>query len=166
MHRSRRAISQAKTRPFAVLLRARLGLAMLLALGVGFPGHSQSSNPPVNGQVPVHPYDSSHSDLTDIESPALDPVMAERRLRALNIERQKQMVSDANKLLKLAKELNDEVAGAHADALTPAQLHKIAEIEKLARNVKERMASAVGPPSGFEMPVMPSYPTHVGASGP
>ena len=34
-------------------------------------------------------------------------LMVERRMRALNIERQKQMVADADKLLKLARELND-----------------------------------------------------------
>ncbi len=59
---------------------------------------------------------------------------------ALNVERQKQMVSDANKLLKLARELNDEVATANTGTFTPDQLHKIAEIEKLARSVRERMA--------------------------
>jgi len=89
-----------------------------------------------------------------------DPAMMARRLRALNMERQKEMVSDTNKLLKLARELNAEVAGQRSDALTVDQLRKIAEIEKLARNVKERMASAVGQPQ----PVIPSpamvYPMH------
>ncbi len=72
-----------------------------------------------------------------------DPVAAEKRFQALNIERQKEMVADANKLLKLAKELNDEVAAANAGSFTATQLHKISEIEKLARGVRERMASGV-----------------------
>ena len=50
----------------------------------------------------------------------------ERRLSALNIERQKQMVADTNKLLKLAKELNDEVAVQMPATLTPEQLRKVA----------------------------------------
>jgi hypothetical protein len=79
-----------------------------------------------------------------------DTVFAEKRLRALNIERQRQMVADADKLLKLAKELNDEVAASNAGTLTPEQLHKIAEIEKLAHSVKERMTAGSAPP-----PVVP-----------
>jgi len=83
----------------------------------------------------------------------LDPVMAERRLRALNIERQKRMVADANKLLTLAKELNDEVASTNTGSFTADQLRKIGEIEKLARSVRERMAAGVA-----ELPNVPSPP--------
>jgi aldehyde:ferredoxin oxidoreductase len=89
-----------------------------------------------------------------------DTVMAEKRLRALNFERQRQMVADADKLLKLAKELNDEVAASNTGTLTPEQLHKIAEIEKLARSVKERMtAGSSQPQSVFPAPGF-IYPTH------
>jgi hypothetical protein len=63
----------------------------------------------------------------------------------MNVERQKQMVADTNKLLKLARELKDEVASSRSDSFTPDQLHRIAEIEKLARSVKDRMAEGVGP---------------------
>lgn len=76
-----------------------------------------------------------------------DPTMMERRIRGLNNERQKEMVSDTNKLLKLAQELNDEIAAKNAGTLTFDQLHKIAQIEKLARGVKEKMADAVGQPT-------------------
>jgi len=91
-----------------------------------------------------------------------DPVMAERRMRALNTERQKQMVSDASKLLKLAKELNDEVAGTNSDSFTPDQLRKIAEIEKLARSVRERMSAAVGVAEAPNLLPPPTlvYPSH------
>jgi hypothetical protein len=89
-----------------------------------------------------------------------DPVMAERRLRALNIERQKQMVSDATKLLKLAQELNSEVASANAGGFTPDQLRKIGEIEKLARSVRERMSSAVGETPAVLPPPTLTYPIH------
>lgn len=83
-----------------------------------------------------------------------DTVMAEKRVRALNIERQKRMVADANKLLILAKELNDEVASTNPQSFTVDQLRKIGEIEKLARSVRERMTAgalvevpSVGPPA-------------------
>jgi len=76
-----------------------------------------------------------------------DPTMIERRIRGLNNERQKEMVSDTNKLFKLAQELNDEIAAKNAGTLTFDQLHKIAQIEKLARSVKEKMADGVGQPT-------------------
>ncbi len=74
-------------------------------------------------------------------------MMTESQLRELNQERQKQMVADANKLLKLARELNDEISAANRGTLTPDQLRKIAKIEKLARSVKERMTIGVGQPA-------------------
>jgi hypothetical protein len=100
------------------------------------------------------------SSLTNTDAePDMDPVMAERRIRALNIERQKRMVADANKLLVLAKQLNDEVTTTRSESLSADQLHKIAEIEKLARNVKERMTAGVveaGP--SFPPPILPNFP--------
>ena len=94
----------------------------------------------------------------DIDSPTGNDPAMEKRLHSLNLERQKQMVSDADKLLKLAKELNDEVAASGAGTLNSEQLHKVAEIEKLARSVKKRMVNGVAqpqpvlPPPGFPFP--------------
>ena len=79
--------------------------------------------------------------------------MAEKRLRALNTERQKQMVADAAKLLKLAKELNEEVAASNSNTLTSEQVRKVAEIEKLARSVKQRMTGdTLQPQPGIPVP--------------
>jgi hypothetical protein len=89
-----------------------------------------------------------------------DPVMTGRRVSALNTERQKQMVADANKLLKLARELNDEVAAANERAFTPDQLRKIAEIEKLAKNVRERMTAGIGQAPSTMSPPNLVYPVH------
>lgn len=74
--------------------------------------------------------------------PDTDPVFAEKRLRALNADRQKSMVSDAGRLLELAKQLDAEVASNSGDDLTPEEARKVAEIEKLARNVKTKMAQS------------------------
>lgn len=80
--------------------------------------------------------------------PETDPVFAEKRLQALNADRQKSMVSDAEKLLRLARQLDAEVASNRGDELTPQEAREVAEIEKLARNVKTKMAQsfAGGPP--------------------
>lgn len=128
----------------AVLLGAA-GLAFLVA--VAMVGRSQVPGERVGPPGSDHIYYPEHPS-TAIPSPNYDSSAAllQRRLNALNIQRQKQIVSDTNKLLRLAKELNDEVAVSNTDSLTQDQLRKIAEIEKLARNVKERMADGVGQP--------------------
>ena len=64
-------------------------------------------------------------------------------MRALNAERQKLLVADTDRLLKLAAELDAEVSRDHPDSLTVDQLRRLAEIEKLARSVKEKMSTSV-----------------------
>jgi hypothetical protein len=61
----------------------------------------------------------------------------------LNAERQKALVADTNKLLKLVRDLDAEIGAANPDSLTPDQLRRIAEIEKLAHSVKEKMSTSV-----------------------
>jgi len=82
-------------------------------------------------------------------------VQDERLLRVLNAERQKSMVQDANKLLRMARELNAEIVRTSPDALTPDQLRKMAEIEKLARNVKDKMGTSVRVTPGMLAPIPP-----------
>ena len=67
-----------------------------------------------------------------------------KRIQMLNADRQRALVSDAQKLLKLAKELNEEVAQSETGTMTGGQLHKVEEIGKLAKSVKEKMSYGVG----------------------
>jgi hypothetical protein len=76
----------------------------------------------------------------------------ERRLRELNLQRQKEIVSDTAKLLRLARELNDEITDAETP-MTDTQVRKVAEIGKLAKTVKEKMSYSVGGGSAFRSPV-------------
>jgi hypothetical protein len=73
-----------------------------------------------------------------------NPVWAEQHLRAMNVERHKSLVSDTDKLLKLARQLDAEIASNSTDEMTPEELRKVAEIEKLAHNVKAKMAQSFG----------------------
>ena len=89
--------------------------------------------------------------------------MEAKRLDALNTERQKALVSDTNKSLKLTAELNAQINaqgnGTHPASLTQAQLRMVAEIEKLARNIREKMCTGVKgvPQMGAPLtPIMPS----------
>lgn len=66
-----------------------------------------------------------------------------RRIRQLNVERQKEMVSDTNELLKLTAQLNAEVAKDHSSTLTSDQVRVLARIEKLAKSIREKMSNPV-----------------------
>jgi hypothetical protein len=132
------AVTSGRLRRWTPSLIWAFGLAMGFVIVPGLAVRSQSGPPRdiINRPTPM-PTDPSSSDN-------YDPTMMERRLNALNRERQKEMISDTNKLLKLTMELNDEIAANNTGTLTWDQLHKMAEIEKLARNVKEKMADGVG----------------------
>lgn len=84
-----------------------------------------------------------------------DPLDREKQLRALNADRQKSLVADTNKLLKLAGELNAEINSANTGSLTLDQLQKIIEIEKLAHSVKEKMRTSVRTTPVYAQPLSP-----------
>ena len=79
--------------------------------------------------------------------------MLERRMRMLNNERHKSLVSDSDKLFKLATELNNQIARSNTGSLTPEQLRKVAEIEKLARNVRDKMTQTLSGPRVTYFPI-------------
>jgi hypothetical protein len=96
---------------------------------------SAQSFPPVQGPGQAGPRGRNPFGQADA-----DPLYAERRLNALNSDRHKSMVSDTEKLLRLAHELDAEIAANTTEGLTPKEIKDVAEIEKLARNVKEKMS--------------------------
>lgn len=65
--------------------------------------------------------------------------MTEHMARERNVQRQKQIVADTNRLLSLAKELNDAVSHSTKDTLSLDVVKKADEIEKLAKTIKQRM---------------------------
>ena len=81
--------------------------------------------------------------------------LGERRVRSLNVERHRSLVSDTDKLLKLARQLDLEIASNSSDELTPQEMQKVAEIEKLAHNVKAKMAQSFGGGPVFHELVIP-----------
>lgn len=56
-----------------------------------------------------------------------------------NLDRQAALKNDTDKLVKLAGELKDYVDKSNENVLSLEVLKKAEEIEKLARNVKEKM---------------------------
>jgi hypothetical protein len=96
------------------------------------------------------------------EGPMSDLAWNAKRLRALNADRQKSMVSDAERLLKLARQLDAEVASNPGGELTPSELHKVAEIEKLAHSVKSKMVLSFSSGPQVRGSAMPDF----GVNGP
>jgi Spy/CpxP family protein refolding chaperone len=126
---------------FVTVAAAALTAGLLCAAQYG---QSGGGVPLQQGQGQVGP----HQQGSFSAGPDTDSVFAEKRMRALNADRQKSMVSDAQKLLELARQLDAEVASNPKDELTSEEARKLAEIEKLARSVKTKMAqSFAGGPS-------------------
>ncbi len=70
-------------------------------------------------------------------------IFYEKRIQLLNAEQHKSMVADTDKLVKLVADLNAQVNSSKASSLTPEQLRTVAEIEKLAHNVRDKMRMSV-----------------------
>lgn len=120
---------------------AMLALALLMAA----PCWGQFTNGNRSGTGPVP---TRHPSTPDVDQPMTgdlggDQVYQERRLNQLNAAQHKSMVADTDRLLKLITELNAEISSTNPSALTAQQLRKIAEIEKLAHNVKDKMRMSV-----------------------
>ncbi|MGB8261830.1 MAG: hypothetical protein WCE75_15820 [Terracidiphilus sp.] len=113
---------------------------LLLAFVLALPGGAQNSSggPQLNVAGQIAQRTANMSD----QFGEADPATEQRRQRMLNAERQKSLVADTNKLLRLSADLYSEVFQTNPDRLTPAQLRRLAEIEKLARSVKEKMSDA------------------------
>jgi hypothetical protein len=163
MREAQRTFRNREIRPVRLRLSTGMGSAFLLVLACGLvcgsAGRSQSQGGSNGGQGQGMGDMRPHHEVSTLSPDDVDPAMAERRIRALNNERQKQIVSDTDKLLKLARELNEEVAKANTGSLNMDELHKIADIEKLARNVRQRMTETVGEPQST-MPQPMVFPTH------
>lgn len=100
-------------------------------------------------------------DQISTSAPPMDPqsqLFALRRWRALNAERQRVLVADTNKLVRMVTELDAEVHREQPEGLTAQQIHQLAEIERLARSVRERMASGVGVPRPDATQGLPPFP--------
>ena len=68
----------------------------------------------------------------------------QQNFEAANVERKRQIAEDSANLLKLAVELKAEVDNTNKDVLSITVIRKADAIEKLARQVKEKMKLTVG----------------------
>jgi hypothetical protein len=96
--------------------------------GSGQSGVPAQSIPPASDNIPTIP---------------LSPDMEANQVKMRNIDRQKQLVEDTQKLLALANELKADVDKSTKDTLSLDVVKKADEIEKLAHSVKEKMKNAM-----------------------
>ena len=87
-------------------------------------------------QNPTQP--SSIPGIMEPDGP-LNPRMEEQQAKMRNMDRQKQIVADTQKLVALANQLSADVEKSNKDTLSLDVIRKADEIEKLAKAVKEKM---------------------------
>ncbi len=117
---------------------ARVVWIFLLASAcVALPAHAQQVPVPASQQQQQQqpPFPSSIGPTIDRNTQLMLRQMARER----NVDRQKEIVADTQKLLDLAKKLKDEVDKSNKDQLSISVVDTANQIEKLARTVKERM---------------------------
>jgi hypothetical protein len=130
------------------------GLALTLALSPGLNVSSQQASSPPPSQPSLGNARSGSPDHL-FQFGESDPETQRKRQRLLNTERQKELVSDTARLLKLAQELNQEVSSSESPTMSPDQVRKVSEIGKLARSVRQKMTFGLGGDPLVPEPALP-----------
>jgi hypothetical protein len=133
--------SFAKLRWGVGAVAALLLVGVLVAvLGTGLPTNAAAQMQQQQQQQipPMQPSTGVFGEQPNSNDP-MDRVRQEKMEKARNTDRQKQLVQDTDKLLELAKQLKEEVNKSNKDMLSVDVVKKAAEIEKLAKSVKDRM---------------------------
>jgi len=146
-----------------ILSARRYGIAALLALGavllLSLPCNSQSpgptaNNPTLGKRLPT----SRELDQTQMDTIG-NPIYYEKRLQMLNAAQHQSMVADTDRLVKLVTDLNAQISNNNANTLTPEQMRMVAEIEKLAHNVRDKMRMTVRSAANIDVnPTTPFIP--------
>lgn len=92
--------------------------------------------------LPLSPNPHMGTDASGFNNNSRDPDqsrMFKDMSRARNEIRQKQIVEDTKQLLDLAQQLKDAVDKSTKDQLSLSVVNTASEIEKLAKNVKDKM---------------------------
>jgi hypothetical protein len=115
--------------------------AVAILVAVSWTCRSTISHAQVQQQMPTIPSPAAPPGFGEPPTPP-DPMLRQQQQRmekARNVDRQKQLEQDTDKLLALAKALKEEVSKSNKDTLSVDVVKKAAEIEKLAKSVKDRM---------------------------
>ncbi len=123
----------------------------LLALTGAVPAAAQSSQKqappdPIGAQnssprptVPPSQPQPQFPPLITGDTAGNDSRLERDQARLRNVDRQRQLVADTQKLVELANQLNAAVEKSNKDTLSLEVIRKADEIEKLAKSVREKM---------------------------
>jgi hypothetical protein len=109
-----------------------LWILLLTGVFAAIPAHAQQAPAPVPPQQQLPPPLGPQRDASQQR-------ILRQMARERNVDRQRQIVADADKLLALAKQLKAEVDKSNKDQLSLSVVDTAGQIEKLAKSVKERM---------------------------
>jgi hypothetical protein len=142
----------------SLLARQFAYVAAVLGLALSLPGTTKGQMGQSPGQTtnsgqltrrvpdPVRDLDPSRMEMPG------SPIFYQKRLQMLNAAQHQSMVADTDKLLKLVADLNSQINTSNSKSLTPEQLRMVAEIEKLAHSVKDKMRLSVRSAGEFDGP--------------
>ena len=130
-------------RSIAKLRWAAFALAGILMAGawvvncrVDLPAVSAAQNPMSPTLPPLPPPFGNGPSIGDDNNPTHEQIE-----KARSAQRLKQLAQDTDKLLALATQLKEEVYKSNGSTLSVDAVKKAAEIEKLAKSVKNKMRS-------------------------
>jgi hypothetical protein len=95
-----------------------------------------------SGSVGMGPVSPSTMDEMGAGDLPINPQMEHDQAKLRNLERQKQLVADTQKLVALANQLQMDVGKSNKDMLSMDVVRKAEEIEKLAHTVRDKMKNA------------------------
>ncbi|HEX6496481.1 MAG TPA: hypothetical protein VF018_13410 [Acidobacteriaceae bacterium] len=105
---------------------------------MGMPGGMPSGGRGGGNRSAQMPQPQPPSPITPDAGPT-DGKLEHDQAKLRNIDRQKQIVADTQKLVDLANQLNADVQKSTKDTLSLDVIKKADEIEKLAKSVREKM---------------------------
>ncbi len=128
-------------RRYACAAALILGAVLLFALPSGGQAPASTNN---GSQLPRRIPAPRDVDQSPLDSVGIGtPVFYEKRLQMLNAAQHQAMVADTDRLLKLVADLNSQINSSKTNELSADQLRMVADIEKLAHSVKDKMRMSV-----------------------
>lgn len=143
-HRSSRTGISAPTQRRTLILRAG-GVASLALIALLTGASWAGQQPPsLNPDRPTLSPEANRLPDKNAQMKLNEQQEKQQNFATANAERKKQISDDSAKLLTLAMALKAEVDKTNKDMLSLNVIRKADEIEKLARNVKDKMKLSVG----------------------
>ena len=147
----------ARAMHLAIVLFA--AIVLLPALSARAQDASQQGVPDMGQNTPIAGHSTRHGTTNPTQIDDENPYRDAIREAQLKAARQKALIDDTNKLLKLAAQLNDEIGGTETNPIDKDQLRKVAQIQKLAHSVEQNMKfSLTLKPSGPDQYPPPQIP--------